>query len=391
MMDPTEASAAHGLGATQIRSLLLLCARTRLDAAATAELRTLAEGDVDWASLLVAAAEHAVAPLVCRRLEDVARDALPLHWRDRFRDALMCNVQRNLFLTSELFRVLAALEVRSVQAVPHKGPVLAAQVYGDVALRQFADLDLVLLQRQIPIAHDVLTALGYRSEIPWAAGPETARIPGHYFYTDGSGRINLELHSEATLRYFPAPLNLDRLLSRLDYVDVCGRRVATFAAEDALPMLCVHGAKHFWEKLSWVADISELVQIHRGFQWPRAMDQARRLGATRMLLLGLGVARDLVGTPLPAEILRQIGGDRAVSGLARRIREQFMNETPVRPSVLRRFCIRAQMRGSSWDGLSYAFRLAMSPTEEDWNFLRLPPALSPLYAVLRPMRMLRER
>jgi hypothetical protein len=30
------------------------------------------------------------------------------------------------------------------------------------------------------------------------------------------------------------------------------------------------------------------------------------------------------------------------------------------------------------------------PADEDWEFVKLPPALAPLYVALRPMRLLRK-
>jgi Uncharacterised nucleotidyltransferase len=373
------------------KEILLLCARTRMVPYQSNRICAGICVDQDFDDLLAAAAGHGLVPLLCYHLEATSSSALPPAWRSRLREEFQNNVKRNLFLTSGLFRVLAALESRGVEAVPHKGPALAAQAYGDIALRQFADLDLIVRQSDIPAAHETLRALGYRSEIPWAAGPEPARIPGQYMYYDRQERISLELHSESTLRYLPHPINLEELFLRLEQVEVGGRYIATFAAEDALPMLCVHGAKHLWDRLSWVTDVSELVQIPRGFDWQRAMDQAARLGAMRMVLLGLRIARELIGTPLPEEILSKIASDRAVPQLALRVVKQFYAGAGSCPGPIQRFGMRIQMRGDALCGLGYAFRLATKPTEQDWEAVRLPRVLTPLYALVHPFRRLRTR
>lgn len=253
-----EAVAARGPhAATRVHSLLLLCARTKLDDAAAAEFRILAERGVNWSGLLAAAAEHAVVPLVCQRLDDVAGDSLPPLWRDRFRNAFKCNVHRNLFLTSELFRVLAALGARGVRATPYKGPTLAARAYGDIALRQFADLDLIVPHCEIAEAHRALMSLDYRLELdeketcePSDAGEP---IPGQYAYYNEARRSHAELHTEATLRYFPRSLNLEALLSRRETLVLAGGEAPTFSAEDLFVLLSVHGSKHFWDRLGWIA------------------------------------------------------------------------------------------------------------------------------------------
>ncbi len=359
-----------------------------MDAERGERLGALIRSEQDFDGLIAASAAQGITPLLCRHLESAAGETLPAEWRDRLRAEFQRNSRRNLFLTAELFKVLDAFKARGIPAIPHKGPALAAQAYGDIALRQFNDLDLVLRQSEIPAAHDVLTSLDYRSEISWAAGPEREYIPGHYAYCDSSGRVNLELHSEATLRYLPAPLKLEELFRRLETVEIGGRRVATFAAEDALPLLCVHGAKHLWDRLSWLADISELVRIARGFEWEKAMEAARRLGAERMTLLGLGIAANLIGTPLPEKIERKIKTDRILGKLLQQACERFLGMADARPGPLQRFQMRLQMRGGVFSGARYALRLTTAPTEKDWESLRLPRMLAPLYAVIRPLRIL---
>jgi hypothetical protein len=370
------------------QEILRLCARKAMDAEPRERLGTLIRSLDDFDGLIAASAAHGITPLLCQHLESAAGGSMPVGWRDRLRAEFQRNSRRNLFLTVELFKVLDAFEACGIRAIPHKGPALAAQAYGDIALRQFNDLDLVLRQSEIPAAHDVLTSLDYRSEISWATGPEREYIPGHYAYCDSSGRVNLELHSEATLRYLPVPLKLDELLRRLETLEIGGRCVATFAAEDALPILCVHGAKHLWDRLSWLVDISELVQIARGFEWEKAMEGARHLGAERMTLLGLGIAASLIGTPLPEKIEGKIGSDRIVGKLLQQACERFLGMADARPGPVQRFQMRIQMRGGVFSGARYALRLTTAPTEEDWESLRLPRMLAPLYAVIRPLRIL---
>ncbi len=368
---------------------LQLCARKAMDSERAQRLGMLIRSVDDFDALIALSAEQGITPLLCQHLESAASVFLPAAWRDRVRAEFRGNSKRNLFLTVELFKILDAFESHGIQAVPHKGPALAAQAYGDIALRQFNDLDLVLRQSEIRAAHEVLTSIGYHSEISWADGPGREHIPGHYAYCDSSGRVNLELHSEATLRYLPAPLNLEEILRRLDVVEIGGRPVSIFAAEDALPMLCVHGAKHLWDRLSWLVDISELVQIKGGIEWKKAMQAARELRAERMMLLGLGIAENLIGTPLPEEIVREIRADRAVGNLAQQACDRFLGAVGVRPGPVRRFQMRVQMSGGGFGGARYALRLTATPTEEDWEKLRLPKVFSPLYAVLRPLRILR--
>src|SRR5207302_43551 len=136
------------------------------------------------------------------------------------------------------------------------------------------------------------------------------KIPGQYLFVGDAHRSIVELHTEATLRYFPTPPDLEALSRRTEAVSFASREVLTFSGEDALPILCVHGSKHFWERLLWICDIAQLAHIPRGLDWEVALEQARRLGAERMTLLGLHLANGLLGAAVPHPILRPVQEDR---------------------------------------------------------------------------------
>src|SRR5712692_1266149 len=121
--------------------LLLYCARTRLDSGKAERLRALLNEKLDWLYLCETAMQHGMAPLVYCHLNTVAPEAVPVTWREFLRILIEDNARRALGLTARLFRVLEIFEANGILAVPYKGPALAALVYGNLALREFVDLD----------------------------------------------------------------------------------------------------------------------------------------------------------------------------------------------------------------------------------------------------------
>jgi hypothetical protein len=379
MKQPTQPAAAQNPAV----ALLLLCMRPTLDGEASKRISALASGMPDWNALIAAAAEHNLMPLVWRNLEACAGEALPPAWAQRLRQEFLANSYRNLALTAELFRVLAALEDHGVSATPYKGPVLAAQVYGDISLREFSDLDILIPQRHIVLAHHALIALGFRSVISGLQAPEISRqIPGQYAYRRETDAI-VELHTEATLRYFPKALDLEGLYQRREPVEVAGWPVQTFSLEDTLLLLSVHGSKHLWERLGWIADIAALTEA-RAPDWSCTIERARNWGIQRMVLLGLGLAAHLQCVPLPDEIARCLKHDRVARRLIDGIVQRFVAQR-VQLGVFSRFAFRVHMRGSVAEGVPYALRLATLPTESDRG--QHPRHLEFLYALRRPLRL----
>ncbi len=369
--------------------LLLLCARRQIGADTSKRILAIASGQPDWNSLLSAASEHALTSLVCKNLQDCAPAALPAPWPERFSQSCFESSCRNLALTAELFRVLAALENWGVSATPYKGPVLAAQAYGDVALREFSDLDIIVPQCQIAAAHQALLDLGFSPEIAAVEpSPSSRRIPGQYAYRKGPATL-VELHTELSLRYFPVSLDLEALCARRQPITLAGRQVLTFSPEDTLLLLSVHGSKHLWDRLSWIADIAALTACSRPDwrpDWPLLLERARSWRLQRMLLLGVGLAARLLEAAPPDEVAHCLRRDKVARQLIEQISRRFFSPEKIQVGVLSRFAFRVRMRGPFPQGLPYALRLALMPTEHDRGKRRLP---DPLYALLRPLRLAR--
>jgi len=374
------------------KELLALCARTRVAPKTSHEIQKLLGGPLDWDYLLDQAEENSVTPLLERQLQAAAPNSIPAAANERLKHASRANTVRCLFLTGELFKVLDLFRAHGIQGIPYKGPALAVQAYGDVALREFEDLDIIVRQRDLPKAHEAMLSLGYQPKFDWILSPgaSAALVPGEYNYRDEGRRVMVELHTERTLRHFPVVPDLDDFARRLVPVLLSGREISTFVVEDLLSVLCIHGAKDFWERFSWIADISELIQGRPEPDWDQVMSQAAGLRALRMLALGLLLANTILDAPLPPEVLRRVQQDRVAGEVASEVKQRLLSRESRRLHAAGLVRFRRRMLPGTLAGWRYALRLAVVPAEEDWEMMRLPRALAPLYIALRPLRLLRK-
>ena len=209
--------------------------------------------------------------------------------------------------------------------------------------------------------------------------------PAQCFERD-DGKVVVDLHWAMTPRDFGFPLEPESLWEQLELMSLSGKEVMTLHPENLLLILCVHGGKHGWERLGWICDIAELIRIRNAMDWRTVMDQARALKSERMLFLGLYLASDLLGAPLPEEIKAKIHSDPAVKSLATQVSERLFREVP--PGVLEGWRFQVKMRDRLRDGCRYCFGLVMTPTGLELTLMPLPAVLFPLYYVIRPMRLL---
>jgi Uncharacterised nucleotidyltransferase len=374
------------------KQLLVWSSRSRIEARAADEVRRLLDRPLDWEFVLSAAAEHGVAPLLLRTLPSVAVNAVPAAPLASLKDHVRAASVRALVLTAELIRILDVLSSAGIQTIPYKGPVIAAQAYGDIALREFEDIDLILHQRDVAHADRILRDVAYSPEFPSIFAPDAPSplIPGEYNYSDRERRVMIELHTERTLRHFPVPPDLDALSLGLSSVCLSGHDVRTFSPEDTLVFLCVHGAKDFWQRLVWVADVAELIGSHPRISWDRVYAFAETVRARRILHLGLSLADRLFQISVPREVRSRIVDDAPAGAIAAQFQQNLLRRAASPLGARSTFDYRRRMLPSSLAGFRYALRLATAPAADDWHATRLPRPLAPLYAALRPLRLLKK-
>jgi Uncharacterised nucleotidyltransferase len=371
------------------KQLLVYCARTNVQASIAEKIRQLLNSPVDWDFLLGEAANHAVTPLLCRQLVTVAADLLDRARLQQLEETARGFALRNLVLSAELVKIMNAFQSEGLKAIPYKGPVLALQVYGDVALREFEDLDIILRQQDVTKANEIMTGLGYSPKIPGIVSANARLLaPGEYDYRDASRRMMVELHTERTLRHFPVPADIDDLLTRLVAVPVGGHDLETFSSEDTFLLLSIHGSKHFWEQLSWIADLAAFVQAYPHLDWDQVFRRAQSMRARRMVAVSLALALRLFN--LSHEVMNRVRRDAEANSIARRIEYRLLAHSPCELGAVARFHLRRQMLEGAFEGWRYSLRLATQPSDEDWSAMPLPDVLTPLYTALRPLRLLRK-
>jgi hypothetical protein len=384
-------SAKDTVGIHPEAELLLSCAHMRLDAQSAARIHTLLRADLDWSSLVEGALWHGVMPLLYRSVHTIGTDTVPLAVVERLQDYCAVNVRRNLFLTGELLKLLHLLEAQGIPALPYKGPVLAAAVYGNLALRQFGDLDILVPRQAVLHARALLLDQGYQSPIPMTRAQEAAHLRSWYNFHLVRRDMGLlvELHWGITPRMGAFPLDFAALWHRRQYVAIAGTTVAHFHPVDVLLLLCVHGAKDGWRRLIWLCDIAELLRVHPELEWAQVLEQARALRSTRRLWLGLGLAQELLGTALPTAVVHRMHADPVLPSLVAQVQAGLFRVTASRRNHAFALRVRECWQDRVGYFLYYAYQ-KMTPNAKDRAFLPVPAGLSFLSYLCRPVRVGRE-
>lgn len=368
--------------------LLLCCARTNLSSENVEQIRRLLRSEMDWTYLVRMAGTHGLIPLLYPNLKKTFPESVPPSTLDQLRVQFLANAARNVLLTEELLKILDLFETNDIPAIPYKGPVLAVSLYGDLILRTFGDLDIIVHKQDIQRAKAILSSQGYRLALSLTREQEIIFLNSDseawFVRQEGMVRVEVQWGEPGD---FPFTLDLEPFWKRLARYSFQGRTVWTFSPGDLLLLLCLHGAEHCWERLNWVCDLNEWVRVRRGIDWTCLIDQAEVLRCRRVLFLGLFLAHDLLGTPIPKEILTGIQADFSVKSLSGQIQQRLFYNENVPVGSLERSLFYLKIIERFQDRSRYCLRMASHPTVVDWETLPLPRSLFFLYHLIHPLRV----
>jgi hypothetical protein len=152
-----------------------------------------------------------------------------------------------------LIKLLHLFDSNGIPAFPFKGPALAASVYGDLALRQFSDLDIFIQRQDVVKARDLLISSGYTPEFQFKKIQTDALLKYQYElpFMHKSGKIFVELQWELAPRYLNCALVSKYLWKHSEPVTDTSA-LPLLQPEYLLLMLCIHGTKDFWRQLIWI-------------------------------------------------------------------------------------------------------------------------------------------
>ena len=365
--------------------LCVACARQAAGIAGTGEVAATAARVEHWDAAIALVREQGLLAWLASSLRDAPRtDVL-----EQVRAAARDEARRTLALVRLLTEVCGALSAAGVAALPYKGPALSLQLYGDPGLRRSVDLDVVVRRDAYALARETLVRLGLAPRGGHSPRQERALFTwlGHASFGTGESGF-VELHWRFSPAQFPFALTPEAAMSRTSTTSLGGRELRLMAPDDLLITLAMHGTRHFFERLEWLAGVARLI---RGCPDVNAvLAHATRLRARRMLLVSAEVAHRVLALSLDTSWRRAIDSDPTAVTLAAEIAE-ISRAHGVRgaafPSGAAEQSFYARVLDARADRVRSLAHAVFMPTEREWELIRLPDMLTPLYRLVRPVRV----
>lgn len=299
-------------------ALLCQCARRSPSRPALGQQLELAP--IDWAHFFARAEAHGVTELLLPGLT-ARRPDVPGSIVERLENRCLEMTALNLQRTRQLADLLQRFQAHGIRALSFKGAALAVGVYGHLGRRSFVDLDVLVHPKDVSRVRPLMLADGYTLPprrrhragsllygLCPAAGREDTLLPGR------PGHVPVDVQVAFACWTQGIRLDTGALFDRAITVDVADVPIATLGPDDHLLMLAIHGMVHGWSLLRFVSDIDATAGLVA--DWDAVVRRARAARMLRALRVALFLARDVLGTTLPAPVLALAERDREAIAVA---------------------------------------------------------------------------
>lgn len=378
--------------------LVALCARSVLSGTESGLRESLAQAledsnrlQFDWTKFRFQADAHSVTPLIAYGLQRFAADMVPREMWGWLQEHLNTAARNNLLWLGEWFRLLAVFEAEGIPVISLKGPSLSVQAYGNLALREFADLDFLVRPEDVLRTQRALEAEGFRPRGNSAGDSSGGLLRSgnrQLEFLHAQRGTQIDVHWGVLHEMFSFQLPVDELFRSSRVVRHEEVSFLSLSPEYTLLYLCAHGTKHCWTRMRWLCDVAYFLQSVDGFDWRICATLAESANCSLVLKHSLILAKSVLGMILPKEVdnFFEDGGAQALADKARSF--MFSQNGNLNPGETLSYHLAFAKR---WhDRARFLHHRIFVPAEPDWNAVRLPTGLQSLYYFVRPVRLLLE-
>ena len=245
---------------------------------------------------------HGVLPLVQATVGHLA-DPPPADIATALSRAAIGQTMSSLALQSEAVRLARRLGAARIPFMILKGLALQ-DAYGSLALRPFVDNDVLVHPYDFARVERLLVEdVGYvRERRSRLQKRGYLFVHGQYTFGRfvGGAPYTLDVHTSVMPFGYRYSEEVHSLLGRARHMELEGFPVPVLSWADQLIVLCVNGLKDRWNRLRLVADLVAVAS--KIDDWTAVAQIARRSSSLSPVLLGMVLADDLLGRPVPPEL-----------------------------------------------------------------------------------------
>ena len=340
-----------------------------------------------WSDLFTRANMHGILPLVYKTLHsshlNIDEDVL-----FSFKQATVEIAKENMLMSSELLRVTKLFDAQQIPVTSFKGPTLSLMIHKDITLRQYSDLDLLIDETYLYEAAEILIKNGYQTDIDlkFLKNKQFILAAKDLPFTHPLSQVKIELHWKLFDPKFAIKSN--DFFKLTQDIQLYNSNITTFDTTNLLVYLCMHGSKHYWERIEWIVDIDRLTREYE-IEWEVFQTQVEQLEIKTLVYVGLCISSELFDTPIPHFIQKEMQeyqtfGAKIIETI---YDDEIINEVDIDTIDLQSITRNISFKDTKSSTLEAKIRSYFQLKQGDITIVNLPNYLSWAYYPLRFIRI----
>lgn len=251
-----------------------------------------------WNKILKLSQQQEIAPLLYAKLtKHPQKNIIPSDIFKKMENIYLTNLFRNTVLWNEFTQIIESADEAEVKILPLKGIILSRTTYPNLALREFADIDVLIQGEDLFKIKEILSKRNY----------EEIKERDAYLFSKPlipEVKCFLEIH---TMLSPPRPneIKIPKLWQRLRTVVIDKREFNCLSQEDMFFVLALHIRRHTrMIRLKSIYDISQFLKTNQeklDWQYIRKISRENHLNNSVYLLLYL--SRELFDDATPCGVI----------------------------------------------------------------------------------------
>ena len=261
----------------------------------------------DWKFFTENLIAHGSAPLMYKKIPLLSNQQLiPADVKDKLQQVYYKTMSRSMVLYDGFVKVASTLTEAGIKVIALKGVYLSECLYGDIALRQFSDMDLLVKEEDGERCISLLKTMGFR---PFDASvsefiAEHTEIVHHTPMVKGN--LSVEIHIRLHRKSKQYEIQTADFIKNAVPVKIQNTNVFALRLYDLLIHLCVHIDKHFAGghiQMKCFNDIVNLLSINeKKMDWNEFTDTCKHNKCEKLVMKYLMMTHEFYNTPLPEYI-----------------------------------------------------------------------------------------
>lgn len=290
--------------------IILLSAKIQPSAEELKLLDTQLALVADWDKVVLNVIERGMGPLFYTKLSKLSNHTfIPTVNKEQLKQAYYKTLTRGMRMYAVFSKAVEALQTNGIKVVVLKGAYLAEKLYGDIALRQFSDIDLLVKKEDGEKCIDILDQMGFKpfGNSVYDIIREQIGIV-HYLPMVLDG-VSIEIHINLHLRKKKYNIRVNEFIDSAIPTIISGVKIQALNTYDLLIHLCVHLDTHFVRggiQFNGFSDIVNVLDIYgHEINWSSFVEECRHHECEKVVLKYIFIAYKYFNVNIPEYIVKE--------------------------------------------------------------------------------------